>query len=285
MISAKIIKDSISEAGKRITTLQLLYPRFVHSELMTHRTMSRNASSSRAIPVKKMIEMVRNDPAMPIHWGKNQPGMQANEQLVGDNLVTAKSLWCEAAVHAANAAEKMEAIGLHKQVSNRILEPFQHISVVLTATEFDNWFELRAHPDAQPEIHELAIQMQIAFGSSEPALLKVGEWHLPYISVEELTMFDLPTLQKISTARCCRVSYLKHDGTTPNTGEDLKLFDRLAGAVPLHSSPLEHIATPDEVVLGSELNPWKNPKLHGNFVGWIQYRKIWEKEIYANVNR
>lgn len=285
MISAKIIKDSISEAGKRITTFQLLYPRFIHSELMTHRQFSRNASSSRAIPVKKMIEMVRNDPALPIHWGKNQPGMQANEQLLGHELDEAIILWNEAASNAADVAEKMMELGLHKQVANRILEPFQHISVVLTSTELDNWFELRAHPDAQPEIHELAIQMQIALSSSEPALLKAGEWHLPYISVEELTMFDLPTLQKISTARCCRVSYLKHDGTTPNTDEDIRLFDRLAGAVPLHSSPLEHIATPDEVVPGSELNPWKNPELHGNFKGWIQFRKIWEKEIYSQVNR
>ena len=80
-MEVKVIADSISESGKRITTFQLKYPRFIHSEVMTHRVFSRNASSSRAIPVKKMIEQVRNNPAMPIHWGANQSGMQAKNEL------------------------------------------------------------------------------------------------------------------------------------------------------------------------------------------------------------
>ena len=158
----KILADSISPQGKRITTFQLKYWRGIHAELLTHRVFSRNASSSRAIPVAKMIEQVRQDPAMPIHWGANQSGMQAHKELQGEDRRKAMEQWFTAAEMASDIAEEMTKIGLHKQVANRILEPFQYISVVLTATDFDNWFELRDHEDAQPEIRELAREMNIA---------------------------------------------------------------------------------------------------------------------------
>jgi hypothetical protein len=282
MIEAKIIADSISEAGKRLTTLQLVYPRFIHSELMTHRVFSRNASSSRAIPVKKMLEMVRNEPAMPIHWGRNQPGMQADEQLIGVELDTAKALWIDAAEAAAEIAEHMMGVGLHKQVANRILEPFQHISVVLTATEFDNWFELRAHKDAQPEIQMLAVRMLAAMGESTPKLLLRGEWHLPYVSAEDQSRIgDIDLCRKVSAARCCRVSHLKHDGTASSIEEDLSLCDRLVGAEPLHASPFEHQATPDQRLQKPNGEFWwANGPLHGNLVGWIQSRKLIERQFW-----
>jgi len=278
MISAKIIADSISEAGKRLTTLQLTYPRFVHAEFMTHRVFSRNASSSRAIPVAKMIEQVRNDPAMPIHWGKNQPGMQAHEELTGADLTLAQYRWRAAAHEAADSAESMMKLGLHKQAVNRILEPFQHIHVVVTATEFDNFFELRAHEDAQPEIYELAIQMKTAMGASTPVLLQPGEWHLPYVSAEDQSRIgDINLCRNVSAARCCRVSYLKHDGHPSTIEEDLALCDRLVGARPLHASPFEHQAAPDQQLQKPNGEFWwANGHLHGNFVGWIQHRKIIE---------
>ena len=285
-IQAKIIADSISTAGKRITTFQLLYPRFIHAELMTHRVFSRNASSSRAIPVKKMIDMIRDSPARPIHWGENQAGMQASVELSDEKKIVAKLLWSNAAKKAADIAEAMMNIDLHKQVANRILEPFQHISVVLTATEFDNWFELRAHPDAQPEIQFLAQEMREAMDDSDPVKLKPGEWHLPYVTNEDryaINAFGYPsdTLMKISAARCCRVSYLKHDGAKPSIDDDLKLCERLAGARPIHASPFEHQATPDILTPGNrgQLPGWLSPKQHGNFVGWIQYRKLIEQSF------
>lgn len=274
MIEAKVIEDSINSKGDRITTMQLVYPRFIHSEFMTHRVFSRNASSSRAIPVKKMLEMVRNEPAMPIHWGLNQPGMQANHQLCGTHLENTKELWREAAWAAARVAEAMEAEGAHKQIVNRILEPFQHIHVVVTSTEWDNWFELRDHEDAQPEIRELARQMKIAMENSKPILLQNGQWHLPYVTIDEkLGIEDVQLLRNISAARCCRVSYLKHDGTAASVEEDLKLCDRLIGSVPLHASPFEHQATPDVMYM--------NPELHGNLKGWIQNRKLIEQETWS----
>ena len=150
MIEAKVILDSVSPAGKRITTLQLKYHRFIHSEFMTHRAFSRNSMSSRAVPVAKMIEQVRNDPAMPVHWGKNQPGMQARDDLTGEALINAQMAWRGAAAKAADSAQLMMDNGLAKQVANRILEPFQWMHTVVTATEWDNFFALRCHPDAQP---------------------------------------------------------------------------------------------------------------------------------------
>lgn len=276
-IQAKIIEDSISIEGKRITTFQLLYPRFIHAELMTHRVFSRNASSSRAIPVSKMIAMVREEPAMPIHWGANQPGMQASCEVGMEKLLHVQGLWLKAAHRAADIAEQMMEAGLHKQVANRILEPFQHISVVLTATEFSNWFELRAHPDAQPEIQALAIEMQKAMAQSIPQELDCGEWHLPYVTLDERNdrffKNNPELLRQVSAARCCRVSYLRHDGTAASISDDLALCERLVGAKPLHASPFEHQATPDNYIKNMDVGFWEQGDMHGNFTGWIQYRK------------
>lgn len=278
-ITAKIIEDSISFAGKRITTMEITFPRFILPEFNTHRVFSRNFSSSRAIPTKKMIDMVRTAPATPIHWGKNQPGMQANNELPEYVQGLAKAHWNAAAIQAANVAEGMLELGLHKQVVNRVLEPFIMAKGIVTATDFDNWFELRAHPDAQPEIQELALQMKGAMLASFPKELSVLEWHLPYVTEAERAdryfSDKAELLRQISAARCCRVSYLKHDGSAASISDDLALCEKLIGAKPLHASPFEHQATPDIIVPGNrmEMARWKSPELHGNFTGWIQYRK------------
>ncbi len=296
MFQAKIIADSISVEGKRITTMQLCYPRFIHAEMMTHRVFSRNASSSRAIPVAKMIEQVRNNPAMPLHWGKNQPGMQAAVELAGNELDMTKSAWRRAAWQAANIAEEMSALGAHKQVANRILEPFQWIHVIVTATEFANFFELRDHEDAQPEIRHLAVLMKLAMDASTPKLLNPDEWHLPYVTDEDIAELKaltagegarpdawLELAKQVSAARCCRVSYLKHDGTRASLAEEIALCDRLAAARPIHASPFEHQATPDNWFDPSVTSDpgWANPQLHGNLVGWRQNRKFLELSFAA----
>lgn len=281
MIEAKIIEDSISEQGKRITTMQVKFHRFILPEFNTHRVFSRNFSSSRAIPTKKLLEQVSEDPAMPVHWGKNQPGMQAAEELVGLHKDAAIASWKAAAREAALRANVMAQQGVHKQIVNRLIEPFLWANGIVTSTEWENWFDLRAHEDAQPEIHELALRMREAMAASTPKMLKAGEWHLPYVSeVERNDGFfaraeNAGLLQKISAARCCRVSYLKHDGSLPNIDDDMALFTRLAGAVPLHASPLEHQATP--------LSDWTDAGMleQGNLKGWRQFRKIWETEMYS----
>lgn len=273
--SAKIIADSVGYYGgamSRLITIQLRYPRIVHSELNTHRVFSRNASSSRAIPVAKMIEQVRNNPAAPYVWTTNKPGMQGD--VVTDPELIAKydQMWIEAANQAADNAEVLMGEGLHKQVVNRILEPFQWISVIVTATEWANWFELRNHKDADPTIKRLAEVMLAAMEASEPKHLIAGEWHLPYVSKEEKSALPIATLVKISAARCARVSYLTHDGEFPDVDKDIALYERLVGSRPLHASPIEHQArvinlNNDEIGLNGNFSPL-----------WVQHRKLLETE-------
>lgn len=268
---AKII-EATTYNGKAIYTFQLKYWRAIHGELMTHRVFSRNASSSRAIPVMKTISQVWNDPAMPVHWGINQAGMQAKEQLSGFKLGLAKFLWKSAAkVACIFAYALVKGLNLHKQAANRILEPWQYIHVVLTATEFDNFFELRDHPDAQPEFQELARAMNTAMQSCTAR--KVVEsglmhslWHLPYVTKEERENFLLQDCLKFSAARCARVSYATHDGKKPSPEQDRQLYNRLVGSVPRHASPVEHQAraTVDSAARSN------------NFVGWTQHREILE---------
>jgi hypothetical protein len=269
-ITAKIIADSINEDGHRITTMELKYWRAIHAEYLTHRIFSRNASSSRAIPVKKMLSNVWNEPAMPVHWGKNQAGMQAREELSGWRKAFSKAVWRLAGKGMCGVVWTLSKVGLHKQVANRLLEPWQHIHVVCTSTEWENFFALRCHPDAQPEIQELAMAMRSAMEWSTPRLLRYGEWHLPYVNCLERKDLTKEEAIKVSAARCCRVSYLNHGGVTSTLNEDEALFNKLTNSEPPHASPLEHAATPTPV--GSVGN------LQGNLVGWNQFRKIYESE-------
>ena len=268
----KIIEDSINTTnGVRLTTFELRYWRSIHGELMTHRAFSRNASSSRAIPISTFLKQVWNDPASPIHWGANNAGMQSEKELTGIKKYCAKKLWnitgkvvC-GLVWFANVTLKP-----HKQTFNRLLEPWQYISVIVTASDYDNFFELRCHPDAQPEIQELATMMRDALASSIPVKRR---YHLPYIESEyKLTrdgsLMNIDLLLKLSTARCARVSYLTHDGKKPSQANDLKLYEQLVGSVPMHASPSEHQAIAQE-----------SDDYIRNFRGWKQHRVIIEGNL------
>lgn len=282
-ITAKVIADSINVIGNRITTLQLRYPRFIHAEFMTHRMFSRNASSSRAIPVERLIKDIIDDTAMPIHWGKNQKGMQADvehdaevkwtsEEEFYSAFVSREEAWFWARDKAIQAARAYARSGYHKQIVNRLLEPFAHINVVVTATEWENFFQLRDHADAQPEIRLLAQAIRKAMDASQPKPLVRGEWHLPYVMPEDHVALQgfhqhsrrdgvMEDLKRVSAARCARVSYMTHDGRRPPFEEDLELFVRLAGSDPKHLSPLEHQA-----------EALDSPSMIRNFRGWSQFR-------------
>lgn len=264
-INVKVIKDSIHN-GVRLTTLQLRYHRYIHGEFMTHRVFSRNASSSRAIPVKTMLKQVWSDPCMPVHWGQNQPGMQAKGELSGWKRKAAESAWRFGAKLACGVAWTMGKIGVHKQLANRVLEPWQWIHVIVTATEWDNFFLLRDHPDAQPEIQVLASMIKFWMDNSTPQELAEGDWHLPYISSEEIGMFSLEDCIKMSVARCARVSYLTHDGRKPDPVKDVDLHDKLVVSEPIHASPAEHQAKATDI-----------DRFHKNFRDWVQYRTFVEK--------
>ena len=260
-IMAKIVADSVSQQDVRLCTLQLRYPKFIHGEFMTHRAFSRNASSSRAIPVERLIQDVLDDPAMPVFWGKNRPGMQATEPMQAWEEDEAVEAWLRARDAAVAHARRLASMGVHKQLVNRVIEPWCHINVVVTATDWANFFALRCHPDAQPEMRVLAEAMRDVLAASTPKPLRLGEWHLPFVNNDEWRNWppDLvvggdgysgeecnANLVKLSVARCARVSYLTHDGKTPDVEADLALYERLVGSTPLHASPAEHQATPDE---------------------------------------
>jgi hypothetical protein len=260
-ITATIIADSINPNGNRLTTFELEYHRYIHAELLTHRVFSRNAASSRAIPISAVIKQVWYSPAIPIHWGRNQSGMQAKSELSGTRKWFARTLWHTAAKSAAILAYLLSKVGLHKQVANRILEPFVLIKVVLTATEYDNFFELRDHPDAQPEIHLLASKMKAAMAASIPIPLLPGDWHTPYAD----TSLPIVDRLKVSASCCAQVSYRKLD---ESLNKALLVYDRLVSGKPLHASPFEHQATPSTL-----------KESEANFVGWQQYRRTIESQL------
>ena len=283
-ISAKIIAHSKSAVnGKEIITMELEYQRFCHSEIMTHRLFSRNAASSRAIPIERVIEQVSTSPAVPCHWGKNQSGMQAKEEVT--NKINSMGHWIDAASSAAYYADKLKHHGLHKQVVNRILEPFQMMKTVLTSTEFDNWFWLRKHPDAQPEIKMLAEKMWDALNDNKAVELYPGQWHVPYYRsgywCESFTD-SLEDALAISSSCCAQVSYRLLDDSLEKAR---KVYARLVESEPVHASPFEHQATPIDYPnavdttelygiegathIDREGNVWS-----GNFKSWVQHRQL-----------
>lgn len=269
-IFASILADSINVVGNRITSFLLRYPRFIHADFMTHRLFSRNTSSSRARPVAKLIEEAETAPALPIYWGKNQRGMQAEEELTGQELALAIKQWNSARKAAIAQAKKLNKLGMHKQYVNRILEPFTHITVICTATHFGNFFNLRAHNDAMPEIQDLAYKMLTLYSSNKPQLLQPEEWHLPFADQYLNESIEISDALKIVTARAARVSYLNYDGNISHE-KDYQLHDDLiAGG---HWSPFEHAA----MALDS-------PTPCGNFVGFKQYRKFFAKEHRIHFN-
>lgn len=272
LIQVKVLKDSINATGKRLTTFQLKYPRSIHAQLMTHREFSRNAGSSRAIPTKKLIASVYDDMVEPVWWGKNQSGMQAYNEMSPEEIAEAREVWDDIRNYVANGADRLAKLGLHKQSVNRILEPFQCITVLVTATNFTNWYGLRADPEAQAEIDALAVKMAVAHAKTTPQFLEPGQWHLPlvnttdptdplYVSLDEACY---ETMVQISVARCARVSYLTHDGVR-DLSKDLELYNRLRTSG--HWSPFEH-----QAMSLAERERW------GNFVGWKQYRKFFPGE-------
>ena len=271
--NAKIIADSISPSGKRLTTLCVEFHRFVLAELNTHRVFSRNSASSRAIPFKKMMQKAYENTAFPVSWPTEQRGMQGGAELDSDTAERAKLEWEWARDEAINSALKLHELGVHKSVVNRLLEPFISHKAIISSTEFTGFFEQRLHPDAQPEIHQLAIAMKAAMDESEPTALGWDDWHMPYAPEHDEVIqslwqnrFDSPTeaMMAVSVARCARVSYETHDGIR-DVEKDYDLYFRLKDHKPAHASPFEHVARP--TIPGTLSFP-------GNFVGWEQLRGV-----------
>ena len=303
---AKIILDSYSGSAAthtRLTTMQITYPRFVHAERLRHRAFSCSVASSRAIPIDKMIDQVVKDPVMPVWWGKNQSGMQAREELddvhkyadiIANTAITithkehAARVWFDARLDAVRTVQKLQKIGLHKQIANRILEPWMWVTEIISGTEWQNFFDLRCHVDAQPELRFIAEMMKQKLEQSQPQILGATEWHLPFVTSydeDELRKEGYPhnhQLAEISAGRCARVSYLTHEGIREPSA-DIALANRLATAVPMHASPFEHVAqamsywqTKEPIFVNASRN-------YGN--SWMQLRAFKEKDIDAEYGK
>lgn len=335
-IVARIVADSISPTGKRITTFEVEFHRWILAEINTHRLLSRNYQSSRAVPTERLLEQIINNPATPVFWGKNQAGMQAKEECnekivfpeddyIDENgylddeeyelsgAATPRSrerVWEEAAKVFAMYSKMFGDAGYHKQITNRLLEPFMMIKGVITATELDNLFYLRRHPDAQPEFQELARCMWEALQASEAEVLYEGEWHTPYVDhfkrdVDGVMTYIDPNwgegnvwvsaerAKQISAAACAQVSFRKLDLSEETVN---RVYSRLVDTSQPHASCLEHQATPMNVTAGNEgdllchlfdvkgvTHMDKNCDMwSGNFKNWIQNRKLLPNESCTN---
>ena len=272
---AKIILDSVSPQGIRLTTFHLRYWRAIHAELMTHRDFSRNARSSRAVPSKVLL----TEPIFVPEFGLNKPGMQSEIKASPELQAKWAREWGDLAQICRDTVERWQAEGMHKQWANRPLEWFGWIDVLVTSTRWKNFFELRISPYAQPEFDELAREMRNAMLISTPKLLQPGEWHLPYITDREADgRWGLPTLKMMSTARCARLSYKPFDGEA-DVNAEIARYEKLVVSRPVHASPAEHQATPDEARADEPDYHFAHPELHGNFDGWIQHRKMLPEEV------
>jgi hypothetical protein len=273
--SAKVIADSINESGDRVTTLELEYPRIILAEFNTHRVFSRNTASSRAIPVKTMLKNIWNNMFVPWYWGANQSGMQASKQLSKPRIFIANALWKTGICINLLGSYLLSSVGVHKQLSNRNTEYASYIKTIVTSTDFDNFISLRLHPDAQPEIADLAYKIKVALENSKPVLLKEGEWHTPYVfhwksgngrlrysSEQHLQDYDNITAKKVSVSCCAQVSYRTNDTSTDKA---IRITDALSKSRPIHASPFEHVCTPGQG--------------RGNLKGWISYRQEIEENI------
>lgn len=321
--NVQIIADSKNYYGNRLTTFLLTFPRMILAEFNTHRVVSRNSASSRAIPFEKMVEAVKTNPFIPLRWMKDHKGMQGTEYFTEKDLCdnselqtytipsVLKESWLKARDQAVESARQMSLLGLTKQVCNRLLEPFMWHTVIATASEWENFFALRANDAAEIHMQHLAYMMLEAYNNSQPKVLKPDEWHIPFgdqidtaENADALSEVMLPELQKgeksaldilqelkvkIAVARCARVSYtvVGEENSASNFSNDIKLHDRLLTSG--HCSPFEHCA---RVMTFSEHgnavsdgaakhNIMDNEIEHGwcgNFRGFIQYRKMLPNE-------
>jgi hypothetical protein len=284
MIRVRVIADSINPDGVRLTTYEATFNRYILAEVNTYREWSRNSASSRAIPVEKVMRQVWSDPAAPIHWGKNQRGMQARTELSGWRRWVARRLFLAARIPTLVIVWLLTKLKLHKQVTNRLLEPWIWHTAIITSTSIDNMLGQRDHEDAQPEFQVLARLLRKARDESTPQRLEWGDWHLPYVLpddraavvameaasldrdvVDNLVPATIPKIALVGAARCAAVSYVRQ-GEKRDVCKDLELAMRLTKSG--HWSPFEHVAVAE-----------KDHVKDSNFdAGWKQLRKFYRGE-------
>lgn len=253
LTTVAVAADPLAPCGARLTTLHVTgFWKILLQEVERHRVFSFCVGSSRAIPARKFRRQVIERPFIPLHWGANRPGMQAREELTGWRLDVAVRAWLWLRWVAVFVSWLLDRVGLHKQVANRLLEPWATVDMVVSAPEWSNFLQLRDHPDAQPELRQVAAMIRYALDVSVPVKLEAGQWHTPFVA-------EGVNPQVTSAARCARASY--HQWAAKTYDDDFRLVRQLSAATPKHLSPFEHVAQALEA-----------PERCGNFVGFRQWR-------------
>lgn len=297
--SARVIADSVSPLGYRVTTIEATFHRFILAEMNTHRVFSRNSASSRAIPLSKQLSRVQELPAVPVKWAAEQPGMSGGDEI--EERDSAEYFWLKARDRAVDIALNLGDLGVHKSIANRLIEPFAPHTAVVTSTAWENFRKLRVDPAAMPEMRAVAAAMMDALDDSTPKFIDYGMWHLPYIVREDITAAEeflhensdygrfgkhqvTKLLVAISTARCAGTSYLLQNERR-DVIKDVNLYERLCENG--HASPLEHPCTPNDRVhevevpaLGTDVTKKLTLPDYGNLLGWHQHR--FDVEVLAD---
>jgi hypothetical protein len=299
--AARSILASINESdhSARVDTILVRFPRIILAEVLTHRVFSRNTSSSRAIPTARMIASIVEDPFIPDHWGMNRAGMQADVEAAPWRAFLGDLVWRSGMWFAVQHARALAALGFHKQLANRMIDPYSHVTMLISSTEWKNFLELRDHEAAEPHMHDLARCISDALATAQPQLLKEGEWHLPFVTPDDfrrvtntieyddgeeyrrgisgISVLDwyggTKSLIRLSVARCASTSYDTVDGYEMTQERADAIYAKLVGSRPMHASPTEHVCRVD---LRDDDGAWRRPELHGNFTGFIQHRKLLE---------
>jgi thymidylate synthase ThyX len=260
-ITAEVIAHSRS-LDCELVTFKTRFPKFILAEFNTHRMLSRNSSSTRAIPMRKQIEAVEDDMFVPTWVGKNQPGMSSAIELDSLERDKFEFSWRSGMEACADEANVLADLGFHKQHAGRMIEPWVMVDHISSGTEWGNFFDLRCNKHAQPEIQELAWKMLWALYNSKPNQLNMGEWHIPFNHPDD--RLETQTLVKVAVARCARISYRNFDGKV-DIQKDIELYESLLSSG--HMSPFEHVA----VATGDN-------KMYKNFRGFMQLRQSVEQE-------
>lgn len=296
MYRVKVERHSVGPRGQSLATFVIEFPRVVLAETVTHRLVSdswgsicertttpdvsKNSASSRAIPHARFMEKIAADPYMPA-WTGAKGGMQG-DPLAPGATDAADRIWLAARDSMIGFAGQLNAAGVHKQDSNRLLEPWAWVTQIVTATGegWANFFMLRCHEMAHPAFRKIARLMFLALRESKPDTLEPGQWHLPFVPREEALAVrfhppvaplghwqEIPQILRRSPARCAWVSYENHEKDATDAAVD-RTCERLVGSRPVHSSPFEHQGTPGED---------DDPRA-GNLWRWVQLRKLLEAE-------
>ena len=252
-MEVKVLLDSVNPyTNVRLTTLHCVYPQFIHQQVLTHRMFSRNSSSLRAISFDRADSEF--DTVYPT-WTLEKKGMQG--PLVEDfkTKLMADCIVDEMDNFVSSRCARLEELGIHHQDINNYLRPFQNIHTVITATDFENFFQQRLHESTKPDMQRLA---QLIYDALEESKPEETIWHTPLISDLLESTYTNKQLELISAARLARISYFKWQD---DPQKDLELAKKLIENN--HPSPFEHIAFAQQ-----------DNEYYGNFKSWKQLRHI-----------